>query len=201
MISEDLNRKALALADHFDSYPFDGFIEAVPAYASTTIFYDPTAVRNSEKQGSASEAVAEIVRAANVSEKIRPIPAPPIVELNAVFEGPDLSLVAAFAGMATAQVIDIFLSRTYRVYMLGFLPGFTYMAEVDARIAMPRKETPRTDVPKGSIGIAGQQAGIYSLPSPGGWQLIGTTDAIIFAPDADPPTLLQPGDSVKFIAR
>jgi len=83
--------------------------------------------------------------------------------------------------------------------MLGFLPGFTYMAEVDERIATPRKDAPRTAVPKGSIGIAGMQTGIYSLDSPGGWQIIGRTDLEMFTPDGENPTLLQPGDQVKFI--
>jgi KipI family sensor histidine kinase inhibitor len=96
------------------------------------------------------------------------------------------------------KVVEIFLSKTYRVFMLGFLPGFSYMGEVDERIVTPRRQTPRTKVPKGSVGIAGRQTGIYSLESPGGWQIIGRTIVELFTPEAETPTFLQAGDSVKF---
>ncbi len=85
--------------------------------------------------------------------------------------------------------------------MLGFLPGFAYMGEVDERIAVPRKEIPRLKVPKGSVGIAGNQTGIYPLESPGGWQIIGKTDTELFTPDEEKPTFLQAGDLVKFTAK
>jgi len=111
----------------------------------------------------------------------------------------DIEYVAESHGLSVEEVIDIFTSRTYRVFMLGFLPGFTYMAEVDDRIATPRKDAPRTAVPKGSIGIAGKQTGIYSLESPGGWQIVGRTDVEMFTPDGERPTLLNPGDHVKFV--
>lgn len=201
-ISESLNRKAIALADHFATEPFIGFVEAVPSYAATTIFYDPFLVTTGLAQGqSPFETVSTLVR--EVEPRINTAKASPgrVVEVNAIFDGPDLNLIAGFAGITSSDVIEIFLSGTYRVYMLGFLPGFAYMAHVDDRIAMPRKESPRTEVPKGSIGIAGRQAGIYSLPSPGGWQLIGRTDAAMFSPDARPGTLVLPGDCVKFVAR
>lgn len=84
--------------------------------------------------------------------------------------------------------------------MLGFLPGFSYMGEVDERIATPRKQTPRTLVPKGSIGIAGRQTGIYSLASPGGWQIIGRTEIEMFTPNGVYPTYLQAGDEVRFVS-
>ena len=112
----------------------------------------------------------------------------------------DLNFVAEHSGVTPTEVIEIFTSQTYRVFMLGFLPGFTYMGEVDKRIATSRKETPRTLVPKGSVGIAGKQTGIYSLESPGGWQIIGRTDVEMFTPDTKPPSLLRPGDDVRFTA-
>jgi KipI family sensor histidine kinase inhibitor len=113
---------------------------------------------------------------------------------------PDLGFVAESSGLSREKVIEIFVSVTYRVYMLGFLPGFSYMGEVDDRIATERKETPRLSVPKGSVGIAGKQTGIYSLESPGGWQIIGRTTAKLFTPRAERPSLLQPGDQVRFVA-
>lgn len=189
-ISEHLNAQAIALADHVQSHSFEGFVEAVPAYASTTIFYDPSIVSFDD--------VKKLVGSMETS--IPHDPSRRIVEIEAVFDGPDLDALAAFAGLSKENVIDIFLSKNYRVYMLGFLPGFTYMAEVDARVAMPRKESPRNVVPKGSIGIAGKQTGIYSLPSPGGWQLIGRTELEMFSPDANPLTLVLPGDEIKFVA-
>jgi KipI family sensor histidine kinase inhibitor len=102
--------------------------------------------------------------------------------------------------MDASQVIEIFVSSTYRVYMVGFLPGFAYMGEVDERIRLPRKDQPRLKVPKGSIGIAGPQTGVYPLETPGGWQLIGRTDTVFFRPDHNVPSLLKPGDRVKFFA-
>ncbi|MEO7658677.1 MAG: 5-oxoprolinase subunit PxpB, partial [Pyrinomonadaceae bacterium] len=112
----------------------------------------------------------------------------------------DLEFVAECSGMDAKSVIEIFVATTYRVFMLGFLPGFSYMGEVDNLIATPRKETPRLKIPKGSVGIAGKQAGIYSLESPGGWQILGKTDVELFTPKNDPLTFLQAGDAVRFVA-
>ena len=105
----------------------------------------------------------------------------------------------ALVGFNANELLDIFLAQTYRVYMLGFLPGFAYMGEVDDRIAAPRLETPRTKVPAGSVGIAGKQTGIYPLESPGGWNIIGRTDLKMFDPTSDQPCLLKPGDEVRFV--
>jgi inhibitor of KinA len=200
-ISKDLNRKAIAIGEHFQKKPFEGFVEAVPAYASTAIFYDPFVVKNTRPEAAtAFEVVRTLVSEIEASIDAEAGPMGSVVEIQVVFHGPDLDDVATFAALPKTDVIDIFLARNYRVYMLGFLPGFTYMAEVDERIAIPRKTSPRIVVPKGSIGIAGKQTGVYSLPSPGGWQLIGRTGVEMFSHDADPPTLVQPGDEVRFVA-
>lgn len=111
---------------------------------------------------------------------------------------PDLGFVAKEHGIDTEHVIHLHTSITYHVYMLGFLPGFAYMATVDQKIATQRKAVPRTKVPAGSVGIAGDQTGIYPLISPGGWQLIGQTPLMLFNHQLTPPTLLQPGDQVQF---
>jgi KipI family sensor histidine kinase inhibitor len=126
-----------------------------------------------------------------------------VVEVTAEFgsdSGPDLEFVASSCGTSAQEVVEIFLSRTYRVYMVGFLPGFAYMGDVDERIRVPRKDQPRLEVPKGSIGIAGPQTGVYPLETPGGWQLIGRTNTEFFRPGDDCPSLLKPGDRVKFVA-
>ena len=113
-------------------------------------------------------------------------------------DGPDLEAVAQWAGCAPSSVIDRHSSQTYRVYMLGFVPGFCYMGRVDHRIAAPRRRVPRERVPAGSVGIAGEQTGVYPIESPGGWQLIGRTTAVMFDPQRPDPSLLHPGDLVRF---
>jgi inhibitor of KinA len=123
-----------------------------------------------------------------------------IIEIPLVYDGEDLSYVANFHQISEAQTVELHTARTYRVYMMGFLPGFAYMGGLDARIATPRKSLPRTKVPAGSVGIAGNQTGIYPSESPGGWQLIGRTELQLYTPNADEITLLKAGDLVKFIA-
>lgn len=201
-ISPEINQKAIALAERIENLSFPGFIETVPAYASTTIFYDVVQTRRAFPElPTAFEAVKKIVLEQSVdlsgssSANSRLIDIPVKFDRDCEF---DLEFVANQHEMSLDEVIAIFTSTTYRVYMLGFLPGFSYMGEVDERIATPRKETPRTLVPKGSVGIAGRQTGIYSLASPGGWQIIGRTDAEMFTPDGDRPCPLQPGDMVRF---
>jgi len=203
-ISELVNNKAIGLADYFEAFPFRGFIEAVPAFTSMTIFYDLSAVRrNFLDFPTAFEAVKTLVENAveksfttSDSESRR-------IEIPVSFDhddAPDLDFVAKTSGLSRHEVIEIFTAKTYRVYMLGFLPGFAYMGEVDERVAVPRKTSPRLRVPKGSVGIAGRQTGIYPLESPGGWQLIGRTRVEMFEPGANPPCILRPGDSVKFVS-
>ncbi len=203
-ISEHLNRKAIALAEHFRRDPFPGFIESLPAYASATLFYDPIIVRSEFGEFTTSfDAVSSL--AVNALETLDPkddgnsgsVEIPVQFDIDGEF---DLEFVAASNGLSIVEAIDLFTSVTYRVYMLGFLPGFSYMGSANSKIATPRRETPRTLVPAGSVGIAGRQTGIYSLASPGGWQIIGRTEVAMFSPNADPPCYLQPGDSVKFIA-
>ncbi|HEX8638388.1 MAG TPA: 5-oxoprolinase subunit PxpB, partial [Pyrinomonadaceae bacterium] len=124
-----------------------------------------------------------------------------LVEIPVYFDdesAPDLRFVAETNNLSPNEVIEIFTSQIYRVYMLGFLPGFAYMGEIDDRIAAPRKTSPRLKVPAGSVGIAGRQTGIYPFASPGGWQIIGRTDVDLFTPNRENPTYLRAGDSVKF---
>ncbi|MBM3819901.1 MAG: 5-oxoprolinase subunit PxpB [Acidimicrobiia bacterium] len=113
--------------------------------------------------------------------------------------GPDLADVAAHGGLTPDAVIERHASKTYRVFMLGFLPGFAYMGSVDEAIAAPRRAAPRVRVPAGSVGIAGRQTGIYPRESPGGWQIIGRTPLLLFDPDRTPPAIFAPGDQVRFV--
>jgi inhibitor of KinA len=202
-ISKELNRKAICLAEHLSANPFPGFIESVPAYASTTVFYDVVKVRlKFENCESAFGVVADLLRLALIEMKFSDKAERSVIEIPTIFDeraGPDLEYVSDICGLSPSKVIELFTSVTYRVYMVGFLPGFAYMGEVDVRLSMPRKQQPRQAVPKGSVGIAGRQTGIYPLESPGGWQLIGRTDVELFAPQNESPTLFQPGDLVRFV--
>ena len=114
--------------------------------------------------------------------------------------GPDLEWVAGHLGISTDEVIRLHTETMYRVYMIGFTPGYPYMGELPAALAVPRRSTPRTRVPKGSVGIAQRQTGIYSVESPGGWQIIGWTPIELFDPTRQLPSLLEMGDKVKFEA-
>ena len=203
-ISVNFNQRAIALANHFETERFPGFIESVPAYSSTTIFYDLLAVRkNFPEFSTAFDAVKSIaleaLKTVNSSDEgdARTVEIPVHFDTESAL---DLDIVSKNSGLSPDRIIEIFTGKSYRVFMLGFLPGFSYMGEVDDRIATPRKETPRTLVPKGSVGIAGTQTGIYSLASPGGWQIIGRTDLEMFTPNVDQLSYLRPGDEVKFIA-
>ncbi len=201
-ISLELNNKVLKLADFIEKNQFSGFIEIVPAYSSLSVFYDVLKVRKEFPHfETAFEAIKSFIENAlenlsNISEnKSRLIEIP--VGFSKEF-ALDLEFVAEINNLEKSEVVEIFTSRTYRVFLLGFLPGFAYMGELDERIVAPRKDSPRKKVPKGSVGIAGKQTGIYSLESPGGWQIIGKTDVELFTPKNEFPTFLQAGDLVKF---
>ncbi len=201
-ISAEHNNLVLKLAAYFEQNAFQGFVEIVPAYASLACFYDVSIVRkNFSAFATAFDAVKNFAEIAlqnldNFDESKRRL-----IEIPVCFGKEfalDLDTVATMNNLTASQVIEIFLAETYRVYMLGFLPGFAYMGEVDERIAAPRKRSPRLKVPKGSVGIAGRQTGIYSLASPGGWQIIGKTNVELFTPERAAPTFLNAGDLVRF---
>ena len=201
-ISAETNDCVLNLAGHFDKNPFHGFVEIVPAYASLTIFYDVSTVRkNFSEFATAFLAVKSLAEIALRNLGSGAESDSRLIEIPVCFSAEyalDLEFIAASNNLSTEKVVEIFLAKTYRVYMLGFLPGFAYMGEVDRRIAMPRRNQPRLKVPKGSVGIAGRQTGIYSLASPGGWQIVGRTSVELFTADAAPPTFLRAGDAVQF---
>lgn len=202
MISEPLNTAAIGLAKHFNEHPFDGFIEAVPAIASTTIFFrSHKVVRTDEYPTAFTSVEAQVLQAIPlISDAIAT--ASKVIEIPVNFSSDnalDLDKIALHCGISAEEVIEIFLGQTYRVYMLGFLPGFAYLGELDTRIAMPRRSSPRVAVPKGSVGIAGNQTGIYPAESPGGWQIVGRTDIDLIAGDPLSPCLFAAGDSVRFL--
>jgi inhibitor of KinA len=202
-ISAEINNQVLKLARFFDQNAFDGFIETVPAYSSLTVFYDVLKVRKSTAgfpgafaavRSFTENALKNLDEFGEIQTRLVKIP----VCFDAEF-ALDLEFIASENRLTADAVIEIFLRRPYRVFMLGFLPGFAYMGEVDEAIATGRKPAPRAKVPRGSVGIAGKQTGIYSLESPGGWQILGRTPLELFTPEADEsPAFLRAGDRVRF---
>ena len=122
----------------------------------------------------------------------------PPVELPVVFDGPDLGEVAALTGRSTGALVGTITATELTVAFGGFAPGFGYLTGLPAELSVPRRSTPRTRVPAGSVGLAGEFAGVYPRASPGGWQLIGRTDAVLFDVERNPPALLTPGVRVRF---
>ena len=204
-ISVELNDRAIGLASHIHKNPFPGFVEAVPAYASVSVFYDLVEVRRSYSEfKTAFDAVKNTILSASIMHRDDASSiSPKVVEIAVDFgesSALDLDFVAERSGLTKADVIARFVATKYRVYMLGFLPGFAYMGEVDESLTVPRKESPRRSVPAGSVGIAGRQTGVYPLESPGGWQIIGRTNVKLFAPDREDLCLLSAGDEVRFVS-
>jgi KipI family sensor histidine kinase inhibitor len=189
-----VNTQVLAACEGVRQAGIPGVRDVVPAYGSFAVHFDP--VRTDLPL--LREVVARAATAASPhpeQEHVTPVEIP--VCYGGRF-GPDLGTVAGWAGLDPHHVITLHASREYRVFMLGFLPGFPYMGSVDDRIAMPRRDTPRTRVAAGSVGIAGPQTGVYSCESPGGWQIIGRTPLLLFDSRNEPPALLAPGQRVRF---
>ncbi|HEX7118471.1 MAG TPA: 5-oxoprolinase subunit PxpB [Longimicrobiales bacterium] len=203
-IDEATHRRVRALCARLEERPVPGMTGYVPAFASVTVHYDPARVGPAAAERGAANPYDRVAAAlAPLLERLdttAPLPARE-VEVPVVYGGefgPDLDTVAAHAGLSPDDVVALHASAEYRVSMIGFAPGFPYLAGLPERIAAPRRPTPRTVVPPGSVGIAGRQTGIYPIESPGGWQIIGRTPARLFAPDLDPPALLRVGDRVRF---
>jgi len=193
VIDPAVNASAIGIAAAIAAERIAGVRDVVPTYRSVAVHFDPL-VSDVEQLRGALQRAADTAPAARTGA---------LIEIPVAYggdNGPDLDEVAAFAHLSPSAVIERHSAREYRVFMLGFLPGFTYMGTVDEAIAAPRKATPRTRIPAGSVGIAGRQTGIYPRQSPGGWQLIGRTDVRIFDPAREPPSLFAPGDRVRFVA-
>lgn len=189
IIDVRINERVIALHQALAKKAFEGFIESVPAYASLAIFY---------RRPARFETVKLFLEASILSEES--VRSNRSAVIPVLYDGEDLGFIAEHHQLSHDEIISIHTSRPYRVFMLGFLPGFPYMGTVDERIATGRRSSPRTVVPAGSVGIAGMQTGIYPQSSPGGWQLIGRTPLKIFDARKESPCLLNPGDSVSFYA-
>lgn len=194
-INDDVNDRVHAFDQALRHQNRPEITDLIPAYSSLLVSYDPRKI-------SFPQARSQLETLLNLSQSLKP-QSSRLVEIPTRYGGefgPDLEFIAKHNGISEHQVIDLHAGAIYRVYMLGFVPGFAYLGSVPQEIAAPRLETPRTRVPAGSVGIAGRQTGVYPIESPGGWRLIGRTEIKLFDPMQDPPTLLRPGDRVQFVA-
>jgi inhibitor of KinA len=185
--------KVRALKEYLDRKSLTGMLEYVPAYSTLTIYYDSL-------QRSFHDIDAELRGVIGELSQI-PAPNPRIVEIPVCYGGefgPDLEFVAQHNSLKADEVIQIHSNGDYLVYMIGFAPGFPYLGGMSQQIASPRRDSPRLQIPVGSVGIAGTQTGVYPIETPGGWQLIGRTPIQLFRPREHPPTLLRAGDTVRF---
>lgn len=201
IISQHINDQVISLFQKMQQSPPDGVKEVVPAYSSLTVYYDVFSLRKKVLAGYSVfewmknyitqwvQQVGEI----NGSEKR-------LISLPVCYEkefAPDLKWVSSQLNIPEEEIIRLHTGKTYHVYMLGFLPGFSYMGEVDEKIVLPRKAQP-VIVEAGAVGIAGKQTGVYPLKSPGGWQIIGRTPIKMFTKNEKDLTVVRAGDQVKF---
>ena len=192
-IDDQLNGAVHAFASAVEALGHPAIREVVPTYRSATVHYLPLLLEYA--------ALVQLLRPLTETQGgAGPFGAP--VEIPVLYGGPwgpDLEEVAAHCGMTPEQVIAAHSAPCYRIYMLGFTPGFPYLGGMDPRLATPRRKEPRIRIPAGSVGIAGNQTGVYPIESPGGWQLIGRTPLRLFDLGSDPPILLQAGRSIRFV--
>lgn len=203
-IDDGVNQRVIGLFRSLQKDPLPGMIEAVPAYSSLTVYYDISGLKEKISAGKTimERMMAELDgRAKQPAQEEQPIPR--LIEIPVCYEkeyAPDTEELCNTNNISAGELIRMHTAVNYRVYMLGFLPGFAYMGEVDPLIAIARKTQPRQNVEAGSVGIAGRQTGIYPLASPGGWQIIGRTPLKLFDPAKQEPALLQAGDHVRFFS-
>jgi inhibitor of KinA len=175
---------------------------AIAAYASVTVSFDPAQVDPERAERRAREMLARgtiYIQEVEPDEPHRPRVR--VVEIPTRYDGPDLADVAAMSKLSIDELVALHSGREYVAYFLGFLPGWAYCGRLDSRIVATRLERPRERVPAGSVGVVDGQTGIYPYQSPGGWRLIGSTDEIMFDPARERPSLIGPGDRVRFVPR
>ena len=194
-ISPDVNLRVQELRLQLEQAQLPGVREFAPGYRSLLVVFDSLAISPAVLQTRISAVAAQSSSSGLPQAKRVTVP---------VFYGgdygPDLESVSVHLGISAEEVIRLHTETVYRVYMIGFTPGYPYMGELPEALAIPRRKTPRTRVPKGSVGIAQRQTGIYPVDSPGGWQIIGWTPIELFDPNRQLPSLLEMGDRVKFEA-
>ena len=193
-ISPQINRKVRSLTDALEQGGIPGVFDFLPTYRSVLVYYDPLQISSSDVQ-EGIEHLLEITEEEDTGERH-------IVHLPTLYGGKmgaDIEFVAQHTGIDEQELIRIHSGTDYLVYMMGFSPGFAYLGGLDQRLATPRLQSPRTEIPAGAVGIAETQTGVYPMASPGGWQLIGRTPLKLFDPTRERPVLLSAGDYVRFV--
>lgn len=195
------HHKVMAMLHWLQQHPFPGLLDIVVAYNSITVVYDLYLLHINQETESGSGFVRDLLLEAYAQSGVQRGAVPRVKRIPVCYESlfaPDMEYIMAEKSLGRDRVIALHTGRSYHVYMIGFLPGFPYMAEVDPLLLLPRKPKPRRRVEAGSVGIAGVQTGIYPVVSPGGWQIIGRTPLRLFNREANPPVVLEPGDQVQF---
>jgi inhibitor of KinA len=179
-----------------------GFRRAVPAHASVLVPFDPLAIEMETAVETVRQRLSETGSRPDDGLAVASQGGSSAIDIEVRYggpDGPDLAAVAETRGLSPADVIELHASATYRVLFLGFAPGFAYLGGLPAALSTARRASPRERVPAGSVGITGEQTAVYPLAMPGGWQLIGRTDARLFDPARAEPALLRPGAAVRFV--
>ena len=193
-ISVEINRKVRSLTDALEKGSIPGVFDFLPTYRSVLVYYDPLIASSGEVR----DGIERLLESAEVADA----GARHIVHIPTLYGGDmgtDIAFVAQHNGIDEQEVISIHSATDYLVYMMGFSPGFAYLGGLDERLATPRLQSPRTEIPAGAVGIAETQTGVYPVASPGGWQLIGRTPVKLFDPGREYPVLLSAGDYVRFV--
>ncbi len=192
-ISIEINEKVRRMALAMQREEREGMIETIPTYRSLLIIYNPLILSITE--------LKKKLRGLEERLQQTPFPEPKLTRIPVLYGesyGPDVDYVAQYHQISPEEVIRLHCSKPYLIYMIGFMPGYPYMGELPEALVTPRLKTPRLSVPAGSVAIAQKQTGIYSMESPGGWQIIGRTPVNLFDPEKEPPALLRMGDLVQF---
>ena len=193
-ISESVNDKVNRLCQRLQERHVDGIQELLPTFRSLLILYDPAVT--SMKRLQAVIETLDVSKAESGQKEKR------ILRIPCCYGGKygeDLEAMEAVTGLSSEEIIRIHSGTDYRVYMLGFLPGFAYLGGLDERIAVPRLKIPRLSIPAGSVAIGGNQTGVYPIDSPGGWRIIGSTPIAFYDPDRESPILCRAGDYIRFV--
>lgn len=199
IIEPATNEKVFAVFQQLKALNIDGIKDVIPAYTTVTVVYDIQKIKKQTSKTAYSfiyekiEAAIDSANAMKVKEVVVEIPVCYDLEF-----GIDLEKMSTKKNLSIEEIVEIHTNKTYRVYMLGFLPGFAYMGILDERIATPRLATPRRNVAAGSVGIAGDQTGIYPFAAPGGWNIIGRTPNTLFDTTKENPCFFEPGNMVRF---